>query len=165
MLLSRGSESGYSIMQKIDERTDGAWRPGAGTVYPLLRGLVEDGFVRSSGDDGRASRKAYSLTSRGERELQEIKRTMAAAGRKERVLTRLFSDLLPGSVLVPMIVGRFREGTEVFRQKVMEIPQPDRDSLLKEFRLLMETQLQWIDSQLERRVQASRPPARSRGRL
>ncbi|HKT22866.1 MAG TPA: PadR family transcriptional regulator, partial [Nitrososphaerales archaeon] len=38
--LSRGPETGYSIMQKIDERTDGAWKPGPGTMYPLLKSMV-----------------------------------------------------------------------------------------------------------------------------
>ncbi|HLQ21553.1 MAG TPA: PadR family transcriptional regulator, partial [Nitrososphaerales archaeon] len=37
-LLSRRPEAGYSIMRTIEETTDGAWRPGPGTVYPLLRG-------------------------------------------------------------------------------------------------------------------------------
>ncbi|MDG6938393.1 MAG: PadR family transcriptional regulator, partial [Nitrososphaerota archaeon] len=47
-LLSRGPETGYSIIQKIDERTEGAWRPGPGTMYPTLKGLVSDGLVRAA---------------------------------------------------------------------------------------------------------------------
>jgi len=63
-------------------------------------------------------------------------------------MVRLFSDLLPGSVYVPMVVRRYRDAAEVLRQKVGEVPQPERTALLQEFRLFLQSQIDWIDSQL-----------------
>jgi hypothetical protein len=82
------------------------------------------------------------------RDLEELKRVVATMSKKERVMGRLFSDLLPGDMFVAMVIGRFREGEEVFRKKVVEIPRPARDIALREFRLLMEGQILWIDSLL-----------------
>jgi DNA-binding PadR family transcriptional regulator len=146
-LLSKGPETGYSIIQRIDERTDGAWRPGAGTMYPLLKGLSDEGLVKAAGPSGRGGSRKYSLTQKGRKELESMRLQLAGAGRKEPVMVRLFSDLMPGSVYVPMVVRRFRDGAEVLRQKLAEVPDPDRTSLLQELRLLMNSQIEWIDSQ------------------
>ncbi len=157
-MLSMGQENGYSIMQKINERTEGAWRPGPGTIYPLLRELEDEGKIKEAGGAGRARTKAYTLTPKGKRDLEEIRRAVATVGRKESVMMRLFSDLLPGTVFAAMIVNRYREGADVFRQKVSEIPQPERNLLLKELRRLLEGHLEWIDSQLAEGGRRERAP-------
>jgi DNA-binding PadR family transcriptional regulator len=149
-MLSHSSESGYSIMLRIDERTDGAWRPGPGTMYPLLKGLVADGFARVAQGKGAAGTRSYAITPRGRRELTKMKDSLASLGRKERVIGRLFSDLLPAASFVPAMVNRYKEGIEMFRQKVSEVPQPDRDTYLKDMRLFMESQIEWIDAKLEK---------------
>jgi DNA-binding PadR family transcriptional regulator len=162
MLLSRGPETGYSIMQKIEDRTDGAWRPGPGTMYPLLKGLVSAGLARAVPAKKGSGTKAYHITSRGRKDLDEMREGLASTGRKERVLVRLFSDLLPASEFVPTMINRYKEGFELFRRKIPEIPQMEREAHLKDLRLLTESQVQWIDSQLEGlRPQAQKPRAKS----
>jgi DNA-binding PadR family transcriptional regulator len=146
--LSKGPETGYSIITKIDERTDGAWRPGAGTMYPLLKGLLKERLVRSAHLSGRGGSKVYSLTAKGRAELERIRQQFAGAGRREPVMVRLFADLLPGSVYVPMVVRRYKDAAEILRQKAGEVPQPERTALLQEFRLFLQSQIDWIDSQL-----------------
>jgi len=147
-LLSRGPQSGYSIMQRIDERTEGAWKPGAGTMYPLLKSLLKERMVRVVGQTGRGVSKIYALSSKGRHELEEARRLIAGAGRKEPVMGRLFSDLLPASVFVPVMVRRIRDGAEVLKEKVAEVPGDERASLLKELRAVLGSQLDWVDSQL-----------------
>ena len=146
--LSKGPETGYSLIQRIDETTEGAWRPGAGTMYPLLKGLLKEGLVRVTNPSGRGGSKVYSLTPGGRAELERIRQQFTGAGRREPVMVRLFSDLLPGSVYVPMVVRRYRDAADVLRQKVGEVPQPERTALLQEFRLFLQSQIDWIDSQL-----------------
>ncbi len=147
-LLSRGPETGYSIIQKIDERTDGAWRPGPGTMYPTLKGLVSDGLVRVAPGNMISGAKAYMMTAEGHRTLREMRERIAGLGRKERVIARLFSDILPPTVFVPLVLNRYREGAQQLREKLSEIPLPERVAYLKELRLFMETQIGWVDSQL-----------------
>ncbi len=147
-LLSRRKETGYSIMRTIDEKTEGAWRPGPGTVYPLLRSLVREGLLEARGSPQTGGGSvAYSVTKKGERELEEMQRTLTLAGKKERVMIGLFADMLPSTVWASTFVNRQREIFEIFAEKVMQIPQPQRDSILKETRAVIESELSWLDSQ------------------
>lgn len=56
---------GYQIMQELETRTGGRWRPSAGTIYPTLQQLEDEGLVRLQEEDGR---KVYSLTDAGRAE-------------------------------------------------------------------------------------------------
>jgi DNA-binding PadR family transcriptional regulator len=61
-------QNGYQLMQAIEERSGGRWRPSPGSVYPALAQLEDQGFVRSIERDGQ---KAYEITDAGEEHLTE----------------------------------------------------------------------------------------------
>jgi DNA-binding PadR family transcriptional regulator len=63
-LLSAGPQHGYELMRQLEERSDGAYRASAGTVYPTLQQLEDEGLVRSESADGK---RVYRLTAEGER--------------------------------------------------------------------------------------------------
>src|SRR5437867_843576 len=53
---------GYEVIQELEAQSGGRWRPSAGSVYPTLQQLEDEGLVRSSEVDGR---RVYSLTDDG----------------------------------------------------------------------------------------------------
>jgi DNA-binding PadR family transcriptional regulator len=53
---------GYQLIQAIEARTAGAWTPTAGTVYPTLQLLADEGLVTAAQV---GERKVYSLTDAG----------------------------------------------------------------------------------------------------
>ncbi len=61
-LLAEQPMHGYQIIQQIDERSGGSWKPSPGSVYPTLQLLADEGLVSASESDGR---KTYSLTEGG----------------------------------------------------------------------------------------------------
>ncbi len=65
-----GPIHGYRLSERIAERTDGAWRPGPGAVYPALRALVDRGFASCRGS-GR--RREYRITAAGRRALRAFR--------------------------------------------------------------------------------------------
>ncbi|NNG39279.1 PadR family transcriptional regulator [Flexivirga sp. ID2601S] len=65
-LLAEGPRHGYEIMRDLEQRFNGLYTPSAGTVYPRLAKLEEDGLVRRS-DDGRKA--TYTLTDAGRAEI------------------------------------------------------------------------------------------------
>ena len=58
---------GYQIIQHLEERSGGMWRPSPGSVYPTLQLLEDQGLVTSSEVDGR---RVYSLTDTGKAEAE-----------------------------------------------------------------------------------------------
>jgi DNA-binding PadR family transcriptional regulator len=159
--LSRGPESGYSIIQKIDERTDGAWRPGAGTMYPLLKSLSRGGLVKPARERVEGGGKAYALTPKGRRALEEMRRTIGGVGRKEGAMGRLFSDILPGELFVRFVIRRMREGEGIFREKLNELPGAERTAVLRELRDILGGQLVWVEGALSNEARREpKPPAR-----
>jgi DNA-binding PadR family transcriptional regulator len=68
LLLAEEPRNGYQIMQEIEERSDGVWRPSPGSIYPALQQLEDEGLVRESERDGR---KLYELTDAGRAFVEE----------------------------------------------------------------------------------------------
>ena len=53
---------GYQIIQAIEARTDGAWKPSPGSIYPTLQLLADEGLVTG---EQVGERKVYTLTDAG----------------------------------------------------------------------------------------------------
>jgi DNA-binding PadR family transcriptional regulator len=54
---------GYEMIQEIAERTEDAWRPSPGSVYPTLQLLDDEGLIIGSQSEG--SRRLFELTDEG----------------------------------------------------------------------------------------------------
>jgi len=61
-LLAEQPMHGYQIIHEIDERSGGSWKPSAGSVYPTLQLLSDEGLISAEESNGR---KTYSLTEAG----------------------------------------------------------------------------------------------------
>lgn len=68
LLLAEEPRNGYQIMQEVEERSEGAWRPSPGSVYPALQQLEDEGLIRSEEHDGR---KLFALTDAGREVVKE----------------------------------------------------------------------------------------------
>jgi DNA-binding PadR family transcriptional regulator len=61
-LLTEEPRNGYQIIQAINERSGGAWKPSPGAVYPALSQLADEGLIRGEEGEGR---KTFHLTDAG----------------------------------------------------------------------------------------------------
>jgi DNA-binding PadR family transcriptional regulator len=68
LLLSEEPRNGYQIMQEVEERSDGVWRPSPGSTYPALQQLEDEGLIRAQELDGR---KLFQLTDAGREYVQK----------------------------------------------------------------------------------------------
>ncbi len=64
-LLTERPMHGYEMIQELDQRTGGVWRPSPGSIYPTLQLLEDEGLITSQEAGGR---KAYTLTETGQTE-------------------------------------------------------------------------------------------------
>jgi DNA-binding PadR family transcriptional regulator len=68
-LLEEAPRHGYEVIRLLEERFQGLYAPSAGTVYPRLAKLSDEGLVSHTTEAG--GRKVYSLTDAGRAELAE----------------------------------------------------------------------------------------------
>ncbi len=62
-VLREGPRNGYQVIQQIEERSGGAWRPSPGSVYPTVSQLEDEGLVEADAAEGR---RTLRLTAAGE---------------------------------------------------------------------------------------------------
>ena len=62
LLLAEGPRNGYQLMQEIEKRSNGAWRPSPGSTYPALQQLEDEGLVRVEVEGGS---RLFHLTEMG----------------------------------------------------------------------------------------------------
>jgi DNA-binding PadR family transcriptional regulator len=68
VLLDEQPQSGYALMEEIERRSEGAWRPSPGSVYPTLKQLEDEELVRPEAGEGRTP---YTLTDAGKAYVEE----------------------------------------------------------------------------------------------
>src|SRR5262245_8634278 len=72
-LLKEKPRHGYEIMRALEEKMAGCYTPSAGTVYPTLQLLEDQGYIRAVETEGK---KVYHVTPAGEKFLNEHRDTL-----------------------------------------------------------------------------------------
>lgn len=67
LLLAEEPRNGYQLMQAIEERSEGLWRPSPGSVYPTLAQLEDEGLIRSVDAEGA---RRFEITDAGREHLE-----------------------------------------------------------------------------------------------
>src|SRR6202049_3775803 len=80
-LLTEAPVHGYELMKQLEERSGGVYRASAGTVYPTLQQLEDEGLIISELREGK---KVYRLTDEGKRELDERHEAVRQIWRRAR---------------------------------------------------------------------------------
>ncbi|WP_216671115.1 SIP domain-containing protein [Mangrovicoccus sp. HB161399] len=87
---------GYEIMDEMEARTAGAYRPSPGVLYPNLSSLEEDGLIACEAADGR--RKLCSITPLGQEHLKLNAAKLEARGTKPECGGRRFRREAPPEI-------------------------------------------------------------------
>lgn len=73
-LLQEENMYGYQMIRKLSEKSNDVFELQEGTLYPILHGLEEKGFISSYCDDTTGKkRKYYTITKKGKNQLKEKK--------------------------------------------------------------------------------------------
>jgi DNA-binding PadR family transcriptional regulator len=119
-ILSQTPSSGYDIIKDIEEKTDGKWVPSKGMVYPLLDRMEETGLIRVQ-EVGERSKKLYTVTEEGKRELDLLKERHKEIHERFNIFRKLFFE-----TFFPAEEAELAELFFALRKKVMEAPDKER---------------------------------------
>ena len=82
-LLGDGPAHGYELMSKLEQRCGAGYKASAGTIYPTLQQLDDEGLVRVQSENGK---KVYAITTEGRAVVRE------EAGKIEEIWRRASSS-------------------------------------------------------------------------
>ena len=67
-LLAERPMHGYEMIQELEERTQGTWKPSAGSIYPTLQLLEDEGLIKGREAEGK---RQFELTDEGRQQNDE----------------------------------------------------------------------------------------------
>jgi DNA-binding PadR family transcriptional regulator len=156
---------GYEILQDIEGKTDGAWRPGVGSVYPVLKKLLASGYIQTDERGSSENRRVYSITTKGVEEMKQRGDMFASSWQRWTAMRRLFFDMLDPAGFSNMFVEgskkQFEMTKELMETRGDSISRNDMDFMLREYSLNLERQLDWTQGRIrELRAKPASPRLR-----
>jgi len=152
---------GYELLQDIEEKTEGAWRPGPGSIYPLLKKLVAHGYiVADSSKKLETSQRIYRITPKGMERVEKAKEVFGTAGQKWRAMSRIFLDMLEPKNMAKFCLDSSKSNFEITREflesKLVFVSPSEADYILNEYSLNLKHQQDWT-TELMKKLQKSEP--------
>jgi DNA-binding PadR family transcriptional regulator len=120
-LLNERPMTGKEIIEETLKRSDGAWKPSPGLVYPLLGRLLAEGLIEEA-DHG------YKLTEKGERTLQDY---MNSKKELERTLEGLIRLFMFGGFIAKDFIERLSFFFKILEERVNELTAEQREKYKK----------------------------------
>ena len=138
---------GYDLLQEIEAKTEGVWRPGPGSIYPILKELVAKGCIRSEQPKKMKGQRVYHITSNGRRLLRESTEGFSRAGKNWGAMRPIIIELVDPksipSMFTLMTTGQFAFLRGILETKKDKIPRSEIRFMLREYAVNLEKQLDW----------------------
>lgn len=158
-ILSSQPASGYDIKKMMEKSTNHFWREGDGSIYPILKQLLDEGLVHCelSNIESSKPKKLYSITDDGIIHLQEWlkKDPEIIPGRNELMLKVFFGWNVDADIsiqhisqfrnLVSHTLEQYKKVELTKLSKPLSGPNLYQMITLKAGMLYAETSLQWCD--------------------
>jgi DNA-binding PadR family transcriptional regulator len=149
-LLSDHEATGYAVIKSVADKTGGSWRPGAGSVYPLLNQLCEKGYIAVE-RVGPRGQKIYRITPKGLQKLEEARSLLVKAANRWLSLHPLLYDIVGADVVGEMLIRASKHHFQRWKTIVnsQALSRGEKVSFLKEMMANLERELLWLKAQLQ----------------
>ncbi len=154
-LLSQKPMYGYEIMEEIEKRTTGHWRPGPGSIYPTLEWLEKIGYIEivPGKSDKKKSARPYRITEKGQQEITNYMTNKEEFRRRAVQLKELWLDFIQKPEVKDMIEEvkkDIKRMHEEFAQNIWgSIPTENKVSMLEDYKLHLREELDTVDKRLK----------------
>lgn len=126
-VLGDGPLHGYEVMKRLEEKSQGMWRPSPGSVYPTLQLLEDEDLIAATDKDGK---KVYELTAAGRKE-SEASMVETPWESDAQPMKRFMEFRELGSELMPLLHGIIQSGSDEDLAAVRTILERTKDELKK----------------------------------
>jgi len=120
-LLTERPMKGYEVITKIENRTEGVWKPGPGSIYPMLESLKKEGLIQAASvrkkETAQKRGTILQITEKGKEALGKFRGNIKSRMHMQtRNIYRIWADLVyPGMELDDIILAERRRDIERIR--------------------------------------------------
>ena len=144
--IARKPMRGYDLMKEIEIKTEGAWRPGPGAVYPVLQKLVRQGYIKvKTKARGSPPQVLYEITPAGLENIANAKKMMRSSNERWDIMRQLFIDLMEPDDLVKFVLSSMELHMDLVHTLVESdksaLSDQDKLFILRQYRLNLEREL------------------------
>lgn len=151
-LIAKKPRHGYEIIQDIQAKTEGAWNPGAGSIYPILKKLVSEGLIEAEEPGAVDDRHVYQITSKGLKQVAHLREMIGNFGQRWSATRSLIMELLGPENCEAFVLNGSRKQFEFTREfvksKMKNLQESEIEYVLREYALDLERQLGWTNQTL-----------------
>ncbi len=164
ILLSKKPHHGYELMKEISVRTRGFWRPTAGGMYPILKDLLESGYVQGEWDaKTRRRKRIYKITRTGR---AVLRRALAKENQLSANMRDLFEEYMKSVLDVESKPDLTLSMPRPIAQLLSETEEKDEDTVkrLEEHRRQIQGMIRHLQKNLgtvEKRLQTLNQQSRA----
>jgi len=146
---------GYDLLREIESKTEGVWRPGAGSIYPILKELVNGGYIKAESHKKTGKQQhIYNITPEGRALLQRSSEMFMKTGQNWGAMRSILMELVDPknipTMFTHMTTGQFAFLRGILESKKDKIPRKEIQFMLKEYALNLERQLDWTKQALRK---------------
>jgi len=146
---------GYDLLQEIESKTEGVWRPGAGSIYPILKELVNGGYIKAESRRKTGKQQhIYNITPGGRALLKRSSEMFMKTGQNWGAMRSILMELVDPknipAMFTHMTSGQFAFLRGILESKKDKIPRKEIQFMLKEYALNLERQLDWTKRTLKK---------------
>ncbi len=113
-----GPVYGNQVANLISEKTEGAWKPSAGSIYPALERLKHRGFIERYEEGGKVM---YRITEKGTTFITKIRKRHFENSPIGKFMGRLWMDTLSPEERTRFILNSAQKTTESLEENLKSI--------------------------------------------
>ncbi len=100
LINKQGKMYGQRILDTINQQMDTKWQPSRGMVYPLLREMEEEGYLKAWWDEpDKRSIRYYNITEEGAKHLEKMKIKYKSSFRDARkIIDTAIGEIYQGEI-------------------------------------------------------------------
>lgn len=160
--IARKPMRGYDLIKEIETKTEGAWRPGPGAVYPVFRKLVNQGYIAAKKEmRSGPPHVLYEITPAGLENIANARRMMNSSTERWTLMRQLFTDLMEPDDLVRFVLNSLDLQIGLVHTLVESdrscLDDQDRLFILRQYKLNLERELNRATASI-REIEGRTPP-------
>lgn len=139
-LISERAMTGKQIIEEAEKRSEGAWSPSPGLIYPLLGRLMRDGLIVEN-DDGK-----FVITGEGRETLEQHSKFQSQLEKQLSLVMKLgLSMFTAGKLLAEESMDRILGVTEMMKERVNAGSSDLQDRFYTKYRAFLESELEKME--------------------